>query len=137
LAHSAGRCKVAASSESPPCVSTVASTGCHSLPRMDGAEEDKRQLMYVSMAVVLQTVARGVGAGGFCEGLSRRPFPLVVRVRNPGLPASLLPRSLLPVFPPTELPFPRPLLLFDMHRLCLDVDMLSPAVVLHGPPRLP
>ncbi len=72
----------------------------------------------------------------FCDGLSLRPFPLVA-CRYPGLPASLLPRSLLPVFPPTELPFPRPLLLFDMHRLCLDVDMLSPAVVLHGPPLLP
>ena len=90
--------------------------------------------MYVSMAVVLQAVVCGVGVGGFCEGLSRRPFPLVVRV---GTLACPLVCCLLPVFPPTELPFPRPLLLFDMHRLCLDVDMLSPAVVLHGPPLLP
>jgi len=38
-------------------------------------------------------------------------------------PALLLlpPTCLWPVFPPTELPFPRPVSLFAMHRLCLDV----------------
>ena len=92
--------------------------------------------MYVSMAVVLQAVASGVGTGGFCEGLNRRPFPLVVRVAGAGRPMSLV-CCLLPVFPPTELPFPRPLLLFDMHRLYLDHVMFGPGVGLHGPPLLP
>ncbi len=76
----------------------------------------------------------------FCDGLSPRLFPVVVCVgKYPGLLSFVpcpLACCLLPVFPPTELPFPRPLLLFDMHGLCLDVDMLSPAVVLHGPPLL-
>ncbi len=77
LAPSGGRCKVAAS---PPCRLNCRQ---HWLPQpagMDGAEQGRRQLMYVSMAVVLQAVASGVGTGGFCEGLNRRPFPLVVRV---------------------------------------------------------
>ena len=97
LAPSGGRCKVAAS---PPC-----RVNCrpHRLPGLDGAEEGRRQLMYVSMAVVLQAVVCGVGAGGFCEGLSRRPFPLVVRVAGAGRPMSLV-CCLLPVFPPTEYP---------------------------------
>ena len=90
--------------------------------------------MYVSMAIVLQAVVCGVGAGGFCEGLSQRPFPLVCVTVTLDCPLAC---CLLPVFPPTELPFPRPLLLFDMHRLCLDADMLSPGVGLHGPPLLP
>ena len=90
--------------------------------------------MYVSMAVVLQAVVCGVGAGGFCEGLSQRPFPLVCVNVTLDCPLAC---CLLPVFPPTELPFPRPLLLFDMHRLYLDHVMLSPGVGLHGPPLLP
>ena len=62
--------------------------------------------------------------------MSRRPFPLVVRV---GTLAWLSFCCLLPVFPPTELPFPLPVSLFTMHRLCLDLGVLSPAVGLHGP----
>jgi hypothetical protein len=61
-----------------------------------GGQAYHGQLMYVSMNAVLQAAvcASGVGAGGFCEGLSRRPLPLVLALalqpscRYPGLLSS-------------------------------------------------
>ncbi len=114
-APSGGWCQVAAPTPLPFQLSSAPAARVE-----EGRLATGKSRRYVSKAAVLQAVACVCGGGGACEGMSR---PLVVRVGT--LACSPSAASYLSSLPLSYL-FPRPVSLFAMHRLYLDLGRAQP-----------